>query len=150
MRQRNLVLCSDGGGLRGARRVRSQARDGREQRQVQQLPASPAGGYGRGAERGLERHRQGIAAGPNQIGGRLSDTERGREDADQRYDDDHHPDFLHNVAAGQRGEHRAGGRLPDERVAAVLDTAQENLPVADARYGEIPFVEQFFLIKSKR
>lgn len=118
--------------MRGARRVRSQARDGCEQRQVQQLSVTP-GGHRRGADV-VERHRQGVAAGADETGGRYrTDTERSREAADRR-DDDQHAGFLHDVVARQRGEHRAKGRFPDERLAAILDIAQEDLLVADARY----------------
>lgn len=123
---------SNGSSVRGTRRVRSQARDGREQRQMQQLSASP-GSYRRRAN-SVERYRQRVAAGAGKTGRTRFDTERSREASDW-HDDDQHASFLHNVVAGQRGEHRAEGRLPDERLAPILDTAQENILVADTRYG---------------
>lgn len=80
--------------------MRSQARDGREQRQVQQLSAS-SGGDRRGADR-LERHRQGVAAGADEVGdSRKPDTERRRETAAGR-DDNQYAGLVYDVAVGQR------------------------------------------------
>lgn len=113
--------------------MRPQARDGCEQWQMQQLSA-PSGSHCCGAD-GVERHRQGVAAGADKTGGCCSDTKRSRESTDWR-DDDQYAGFLHNIVAGQRGKHRAEGRLSDKRLAAILDTAQEDIPVADTRYGK--------------
>jgi len=77
--------------------MRSQARNGGEQWQMQQLSA-PSGGHRRGAD-SFERHRQGVAAGANEIGGRRSDTER-RGEATNRRDDDQYAGFLYNVTVG--------------------------------------------------
>lgn len=111
----------------------SQARDGREQRQVHQLSA-PSDSYRRSAD-SVEWHRQAVAAGADQAGRSRFDSERSREATDW-HDDDQHASFLHNVVARQRGKHRAEGRFPDERLAAILDTAQEDISVTDAGYGK--------------
>lgn len=129
--------------MRRARRVRAQARLRGQQRQVQQLPA-PAGRPSRGPEQLAERHRQeqetavvdgqqGAAAAAAD-GGPGSDAERQAQR--QRRHGPRHARLVHDLAARQRREHRAEGRLSHQWLAAVLDTAQEDLSLADEGHGE--------------
>ena len=100
---------------------------------MQQLSAS-SGSHRRGAD-GIEWHRQGIAAGADETGRRRSDTQRSREIVNW-HNSDQYASFLYNVVVGQRRKHRAKGRLPDEWLDAILDTAQEDIYVSDTRLGK--------------